>query len=311
VDQLVVIVAHHPSQTIPGELRRAWLEEIHPDCDIHLVPDELDDDSAQWAAFTIKHLGRAPDVDFSSEDYGPVYARLMGARHVLVDRDRRAFPVSGTAVRAAPLDFLDWLQPCVRAHFVRRVVLLGAESTGKTMLARLLAERFKTLWVPEYGREHWERKVHCLTMSDPLPSWSPEEFVHIAAEQQARENELARTANRVLFCDTNAFATGTWHERYYGFRDERVDAIGAQDAVHLYLLAAPDVAFVQDGFRDGEQIRPWMHRRFLEQIASGPIQWALLTGNYSERLEAAARAAEKLLATGSILPTAPRARYNP
>ncbi len=67
VDRLVVILAHHPSQTIPGEVRKSWLEEIHPDCEIHLVPDELEDDSQQWADFTVRHLGRAPDVVFSSE----------------------------------------------------------------------------------------------------------------------------------------------------------------------------------------------------------------------------------------------------
>jgi NadR type nicotinamide-nucleotide adenylyltransferase len=292
----VVILAHHPSQTIPGELRQAWLEEIHPDCEIHLVPDELEDDSRQWADFTRRHLGRAPDVVFSSEDYGPVYAGWMGARHVMVDRDRRTFPISGTAVRSAPLACLDFLEPCVRAYFVRRVVLVGAESTGKTTLARLLAERFQTSWVSEYGREHWERKVQGLTMNDPPPRWSHEEFVHIAGEQQSRERKLARTANRVLFCDTNAFATGTWHERYYGCREERVDAIGRNDKVDLYLLTSPDVAFVQDGFRDGEHIRHWMHDRFQDQLAQGTAAWILLQGDYGERLEVASRAVEALVA---------------
>jgi NadR type nicotinamide-nucleotide adenylyltransferase len=296
VDRLVVIVAHHPSQTIPGELRRAWLQEIHPDCVIQLVPDELEDDSREWADFTVNHLGRAPDIVFSSEDYGPVYAAFMGARHVMVDRNRGAFPVSGTNVRSSPLDHWDFLEPCVRAYFARRVVLVGAESTGKTTLASQLADRFQTCWVPEYGREHWERKVQGLTMNDPSHSWSHEEFVHIATEQQARENQLARTANKVLICDTNAFATGTWHERYYGCRDERVDAIGRRDKVDLYLLTAPDVPFVQDGFRDGEKIRPWMHDRFHEQLSRGTVPWLLLEGDYAKRWEIAAAAFESLLA---------------
>ena len=88
VDRLVVMLAHQPTQSIPGELRAAWLEEIHPDCEIHLVPDELEDDSRQWAEFTVRHLGERPDVVFSSEDYGPVFAGLMGSRHVMVDRPR-------------------------------------------------------------------------------------------------------------------------------------------------------------------------------------------------------------------------------
>ncbi len=287
VDRLIVMIAYHPSQTIPGELRRAWMEEIHPDCEIHLVPDELDNDSNQWAQFTLRYLGRPPDVVFTSEDYGSEYARLMGARHVMVDHARTVVPVSGTLIRHAPLEYLNFLEPCVRAYFVRRVVLIGAESTGKTTLAEQLAKRFDTNWVPEYGRQHWEQKVAGLTSSDPSPSWSRDEFVHIATEQQTRENQLARQANRVLICDTNAFATGTWYERYFQSRDARVDAIGAVDKVDLYLLTAPDVPFVQDGFRDGERIRDWMHERFREQLASGPTPWRLIVGSYAARFEAA------------------------
>lgn len=296
VDRLVVMLAHHPKQTIPGEVRAAWLEEIHPDCEIHLVPDELEDDSRRWAEFTVRHLGRAPDVVFSSEGYGPEFARLMGSRHVMVDRERKAVPVSATQIRAAPLDHFEFLEPCVRAYFVLRVVVIGAESTGKTTLASRLAEHFDTVWVPEFGREHWETKIAGMKATDPPPSWSPDEFVEIAAEQQRRENAAARVANKVLFCDTNAFATGTWNERYHGGRDPRVDAIGARDRADLYLLTAPDVPFVQDGFRDGEHIREWMDRRFAAQLAQGATPVVRLEGPYEARFSAAVEAVARLLA---------------
>ena len=296
VDRLVVMLCHHPAQRISGELRKAWLEEIHPDCDVHLVPDELADDSGQWAAFTVAHLGRPPDVVFSSEAYGPVFAGLMGSRHVMVDQPRAAVPISATRVRAAPLAHLDWLEPCVRAHFVRRVVLIGAESTGKTTLAAALAGRYATAWVPEYGREHWERKVAGLPMTGPLPAWSLAEFRAIAAEQQRREDAAARSANRVLFCDTNAFATGTWHERYLGTRDEETDAVGRADRADLYLLTAPDFPFVQDGWRDGEAIRGWMHGRFAEQLATLDVPVVQLTGPPERRMTDATAAVDALLA---------------
>ena len=283
VDRMIVMLAHHPSQKIPGELRRDWLREIHPDCEIHLVPDELSDDSREWADFIVKYLGRAPDVVFSSEEYGPRYAAIMGSKHVMVDLARGVVPVSGTKIRSAPLAHLDFMEPCVRVHFVRRVVLLGAESTGKTTLAQKLATHFKTDWVPEYGREHWERKVAGLTMADPLPGWTPDEFVHIATEQQRRENDAARRANRVLICDTNAFTTGTWFERYQNARDHRVDAIGSRDKADLYLLASPEVPFVQDGFRDGEKIRDWMHGRLEEQLSKLSVPHATLSGSFAER----------------------------
>jgi NadR type nicotinamide-nucleotide adenylyltransferase len=291
-DHLIVILPHHPTQKIPGETRLAWLREIHPDCDIRLVPDELDNDSAQWAEWTLKYLGRPPDLVFSSEDYGPVYAGLMGARHMMVDRARLAFPVSGTAVRTDVMEMFDFLEPCVRAYFVRRVVLIGAESTGKTTLARTLAEHFCTAWVPEYGREYWEHKI---ARNQFDTTWTSEEFVHIASEQQRRENLAARDANRVLICDTNAFATGTWHERYMGHRNAAVDAVGASDRVDLYLLCQPDVPFVQDGWRDGESVRDWMHGRFAQQLDARSARVVMLRGGWDRRTVAAIQAVDELL----------------
>jgi HTH-type transcriptional regulator, transcriptional repressor of NAD biosynthesis genes len=298
VDQLVVLLPHHPSQRIPGELRKAWLEEIHPDCDVRLVPDTLEaDDTAAWARFTIDHLGgRAPDVVFSSEQYGPRFAACMNCRHVMVDRDRSAVPISGTRVRRSPLEHLDFLEPCVRSYFVRRVVLIGAESTGKTTLAQRLSERFGTIWVPEYGREYWARKVAGLNVAaGELPPWTSDEFVHIAAEQQRREDAAARSANKVLICDTNAFATGMWHERYARGRCPEVDALGARDKVDLYLLAEPDFPFVQDGLRDGESIRDWMHARFVEELRRLPTPVLRLRGPLEARAATAAAAIGALI----------------
>jgi NadR type nicotinamide-nucleotide adenylyltransferase len=284
---MVVLLCHHISQKISGELRRDWLKKIHPDCEIHLVPDELENDSQQWADFTVPYLGYAPDVVFTSENYGQRFAELMGARHVLVDQPRTAVPISATQIRKAPLDHLDWFEPCVRAYFIKRIVLIGAESTGKTTLAQLLSQHYQTQWIPEYGREHWETKIAGLKIDDPLPRWTAEKFLHIAEEQQRRENLAARTANCVLICDTNAFITGTWFERYMGTRHPAVDSIGQRDKTDLYLLAEPDFPFVQDGFRDGESIRGWMQQRFVDQLQSSMVPWIRLNGSMEQRMKTA------------------------
>jgi HTH-type transcriptional regulator, transcriptional repressor of NAD biosynthesis genes len=218
----------------------------------------------------------------------------------MVDQQRRTVPISGTQIRSNPLSHLDQLEPCVRAWFVKRVVLVGAESTGKTTLAQQLADHFQTVWAPEYGREHWEEKVLRLTNSEASPSWSSEEFIHIAQEQQRREELAARHANRVLVCDTNAFATGTWYERYFHDRHPLVDSIGQQSKSDLYLLPAPDVPFVQDGFRDGEHIRNWMHNRFAEQLTSlsqrdPSVRIVHVHGSYEQRLATAIASVNRML----------------
>lgn len=179
---------------------------------------------------------------------------------------------------------------------ILRVVLIGAESTGKTTLCEQLAAHYATTWVAEYGREHWERKIAAMNSPGEIPAWTDDEFIHIAEVQQQRENEAAARASRVMFGDTNAFATATWYERYANKRHPDVDSIGARDIVDLYLVPAPDIPFVQDGVRDGEKIREWMHGRFVELIAAAGIPYVLITGPYEARLPKAIAAVDTLLA---------------
>ncbi len=136
VDDLTVIVCDHPFQEISAETRANWLRGIHPTVRVVVTPDDLPDEPQPWAKRTIEILGRNPDVVFTSEAYGEGYAKAMDCRHVLVDIDRNAVPISATKIRSAPLDCLEYLEPCVRAHYVKRVVLLGVESTGKSTLAK-------------------------------------------------------------------------------------------------------------------------------------------------------------------------------
>lgn len=283
VDDLTIIVCDHPSQTISGAQRADWLRQIHPSATVVVTPDDEPDEPEPWARRTIDILGIRPDMVFTSEKYGHGYAAAMGCRHVLVDQPRSTVPISATEIRADPLEHLEWMEPCVRASFVKRVVLIGVESTGKSTLAEELARHFSTNWVPEYGREYSATKTG---------EWVTEDFVSISAEQQRRESEAAGRANKVLICDTNANATTVWHRRYLGFHSREVDAIGDADSVDLYLLTLPDFPFVQDGTRDGEHIREAMHEWFVERLSVSEVPVVELSGSRSKRLAKAIAAVE-------------------
>ena len=276
VEKLTVIVCDHPSQSIPGETRAAWLRAIHPRVEVVITPDDLPDEPVPWAQRTLDILQSRPDAVFTSELYGEGYAEAMSCRHVLVDLDRISVPICATEIRAAPLDNLEYLEPCVRAHFVKRVAIVGVESTGKSTLAHDLAKCFCTTWVEEYGREY------CLSKTG---DWQTEDFVSIAKTQQQNESFAAGTANKVLFCDTNAFATSVWHRRYMGHYDEEVNGVASKDKVDLYLLTLPDFPFVQDGTRDGEHIRHEMHEWFLDRLKDQTAPIVVLCGNHEARMK--------------------------
>lgn len=289
-DETVAIVCGKPTDPVPPELRGAWLREIHPRVRVLVIDDRYDEsDSAVWARNTIAWLGRSPDAVFTSEDYGDRYAALMGARHICVDRARIRLPVSGTAVRRDPYAQWEFLEQPVRAWFTKRVCVLGAESTGTTTLARELASALQTEWVEEYGREYSAAK-----QARGEREWRTAEFVAIAQEQTRREDAAARHANRVLVCDTNAFATALWHRRYVGYVAPEVEALGSAARCDLYLLTGDEIPFVQDGLRDGEHIRHAMHGWFETSLASQPVPWTLLRGSPTERRAAAVAAIRRL-----------------
>lgn len=298
VEELTVMLVGRPEETISPALRANWLREIHPDVTVIEVDDVCGpDDSAGWAKFTRETLGFVPDVVFTSEDYGEPFSRFLGCRHVLVDKARSYVPCSGTAVRKDPLGHWDCLEPCVRAYFVKRVCVMGAESTGTTTMACALARHYGTVWVPEYGREYSERKVEAAGGWSAYENWRTDEFVHIARTQCEREDLAAREANKLLICDTNAFATNLWHERYLGTLSPQVGEIAAGRDCDLILLTAPDIPFVQDGLRDGERIRQAMHRRFEEQLSLEGRPYTVLVGSHKQRLRKAIRLIDELLAT--------------
>ena len=108
---------------------------------------------------------------------------------------------------------------------IKRVAIVGAESTGKTTLAQELAAHFHTVWVPEYGREYTEVNVGREAFFHY--QWHDEEFLQIAQKQVELEDKLAEKANRVLICDTDALATCIWQERYLGSCSPEVANIAA------------------------------------------------------------------------------------
>ncbi|MGW5849498.1 AAA family ATPase [Streptomyces sp. NPDC055254] len=317
-ERLTVLVCAASVESVPLADRVAWMREAHPDTEVVGAVDDIPvdlRDPAVWAAHMEIFRGAVPgrvDAVFTSEEYGSELARRFGAQEVCVDPARTLFPVSGTAVRADPAGCWDYLGPAVRASLARRVVVLGAESTGTTTLSRALAAHYRrrggvwarTGWVAEYGREYSEEKLAAARAADPAASWedvsftSPE-FPVIARRQDAAEERAARLGSPVLFCDTDSFATGIWHERYTGGRSAEVEKIAALTHRDLYVLTDhADVPFEDDGLRDGPHLRPWMTGRFREELTRTGRRFLEVRGDRETRLAAAVAAVDELLAEG-------------
>ncbi|GAA1690330.1 nicotinamide-nucleotide adenylyltransferase [Glycomyces endophyticus] len=317
-ERLTVLVSHADVESIPLASRVAWLQEAFPAARVIGAVDNVHmdlHDEAVWQAHVDVFQAAVPeriDALFTSESYGPELARRLGAAHVLVDLDRGAVPISGTAIRADPAGNWHFLEGPVRAGLALRVVAVGAESTGTTTVAEDLAAACRarggawaqTRCVPEYGRTFSEEKLRRLQAERPGATWSDvrfdtADFPLIAARQNEIEEAEARLGGPVLVCDTDAFATAVWHERYLGGRNPALDPLADALPHHLYLLTDHEgVPFEDDGLRDGEHLRPWMTGRFQEELERTGRRHVRLHGSREARLDQALRAVDALVAEG-------------
>ena len=296
VDELTVIVCDLPSQKIRGEARADWLRKIHPRVKVMVVADiGKDDDSKAWAEYTLQFLGYKPDAVFTSEDYGYKYAAYLGCEHVLLDKERVMVPISATKIRANLNKYFHYLEPSVRSYFVKRICILGAESTGTTTLSTDLAKHYKTNWVPEFGRFYSE-SVQRLDKYQ----WQSSDFDFIARSQNELEDKLSLSADQLLICDTNSFATQLWHKRYMGFYSESVKNLSQDRNYDLCILTGNEIPFVQDGIRDGEHIRNEMHQMFVAELKSQNKPYHIILGSKEERLARAIKLCDRVLSSPSI-----------
>ena len=307
VAELVVLVYASPdSGPHPASVRAGWMRELYRGDEladgprigrtplrIHALTAAADGvppdaaDAATHRDFVRRWLalrGIAVAVVFSSEAYGPGFARHLGAAHVAVDAARQQVPVSGTLLRAQPRGFARYLHPLVAAQLgvvppagVPRVVLLGAESSGKSTLCAALAEACGTVWVPEYGRTLHEQKRGNLAYEDLL---------YIARRHAELEDAAEARATGVVFCDTNAATTALYSYYYFHRCDPALQALAAvcgQRYAHTF-VCAPAVPFEQDGWRGPEALRSFQHGAILMQLDLYGIAYTLVEGTVAERV---------------------------
>ncbi len=172
-----------------------------------------------------------------------------------------------------------------------KVVLFGPESTGKTTLARLLAEHYETVWVPEFARDYLQEKFNRTQIiceySDLLP---------IAKGQMRLENELAMEANRVLICDTDLLETLVYSEQYYEGRvDPLLRKYAKLNTYDLYLLTDIDVPWEPDDLRDRPHQREEMFRAFEQALIDFDREYIRLSGSQDQRMETAIDHIDRLL----------------
>jgi NadR type nicotinamide-nucleotide adenylyltransferase len=175
---------------------------------------------------------------------------------------------------------------------VLKVVLTGGECTGKTTLARVLAERHATAWVPEAAREVALAKAGLLGPEDVTPIAR----AHVAASDTALR-DATRYGRPVVFFDQDLLSTVVYARHYYGDCPPWIRRLAAERIGDLYLLCSPDLPWTPDPARDRGDRREEIHALFAAALAEAGVRVAEVAGLGAERGARAEAAVAELLAT--------------
>ena len=170
---------------------------------------------------------------------------------------------------------------------VQKVALLGGESSGKTTLARALADALGTAWVPEYGRQRWEELRETLGV---------DELVAVAQRQVALEQEALARARGWLVCDTTPLTTLQYCLHDLGRAPPELSAL-ARRRYDLTVVCEPDFAFVQDGCRRDDQFRAQQHAWTVQQLTAMDMPWMAVHGPVAARVAQVLQALDSLDST--------------
>lgn len=195
---------------------------------------------------------------------------------------------------------------------IKKVVVIGPESTGKSSLCEQLANHYKTEWVKEYAREY------LLTNGteynyDNLLEIAKGQFALEKAAIQLVENKIKiRTENNttsaandlpeIVLIDTNMYVLKVWCEFVFEKCHPWILNQIVENSYDLYLLCDIDLPWVKDELREYPEvgIREKLYHHYKDLLINQSTPWVNISGNYQQRVEIAVNAIDSIRTKTSL-----------
>jgi HTH-type transcriptional repressor of NAD biosynthesis genes len=283
-EKLTVILSKEENERVDINLRNQWLNNTFGievtvfvlDCFMHGLPTKEESDvevSRVWVNF-IKQKFPSVDLIVGSEDYIGYMAREGNLDYTMYDKPRTINPCSSTSVNHGGFKYY-----CTEAKHsqIKRVIFVGAESTGKTTMVNKISEAMQVRCVVEQARFYMNKDG----------SYSKHDLIEFALAQELAVLSAVKSATKpLLLIDSSAVTTYTYARRKFGVVNKLLAQLLKQEKADLYIVLAPTVPFTQDGTRKMTSMeeRLSFHNETLELLQAMGVNYSVvLADTYSER----------------------------
>lgn len=165
---------------------------------------------------------------------------------------------------------------------IKKIAVVGPESTGKSTISAQLAAHYNTVWVPEYAREY------CAALIAPC-TWQDE--INMFRGQIKLEKQMLLQANKILICDTTFITVKIWSDHIFGESPREVIDELPKRPYDLYLLMNIDLAWQDDPLRDFPHMREHFMEVWHKELKALDADYHIISGSDQQRL---ANAIEKV-----------------
>lgn len=174
---------------------------------------------------------------------------------------------------------------------VKKIAVLGAESTGKTELSKQLAGHYNTVWVPEYARDHFN--------THDIDHYSIEDLDIIAEKQLELEQKLLPEANRFLICDTTLLTIKIWSAYQFNKISELISSSIRGNDYDLYLICNNDVDWTEDSQRRNPELRDHLLNWNMHELIKLNSEYHIVEGIGEDKLKNAIKIIDTHLPSGA------------
>tara|TARA_B100000674_G_C37641048_1_gene823402 strand:- start:242 stop:775 length:534 start_codon:yes stop_codon:yes gene_type:complete len=159
---------------------------------------------------------------------------------------------------------------------MKKVVITGPESSGKTTLFNAIEEKFGIAGVPEFARVYIDQLDRPYVQGD---------LIEIANGQLQLEQKFSNENKDLLLCDTDLLTIKVWSEYKYGICDPIILNQLMHHLPDYYVLASPDIPWEPDPQRENSKERDELFQIYQKEILTLKIPSIIVAGSQEQRMD--------------------------